>query len=423
MRSVIAAAPPTRGIRLPRTFDSFRDREFRWFYLAMLGQMASMNMQMVVRGYLAYVLTGSYAALGLIGLASAAPMLGLSVFGGVVADRMPKKTVLQIGQALSLANAAVLGALSFAGLMRIEWLLLSAVAQGAVMALTMPSRQSMIPDIVGIDRMMNAVSLNMAGMNTVRLFAPALGGFIIAVAGFGWAFATMAALYGVALVTLAQVTWQPATAPGKAGQNVRQVGRSAVADIVAGVRYIARTRVMASLLTVSFVISAFGMPYQFLLPGYVADIFDGGGTEVGLLMSISAVGSLAGALVLATLPNRKRGWMLLGGTVVLAGGLFLFAQTSSYWIAAAFIVPVGIGSAFQQALTQGLLHAYVDNDYRGRVMSVFMTQVSVMQLSTFFVGVAAEFIGIRMALAVLAAGLALSTAAFAVFVPSVRKLD
>ncbi|MEX2229968.1 MAG: MFS transporter [Dehalococcoidia bacterium] len=419
----MTTAAPARANRLPRTFDSFRDREFRWFYLAMLGQMASMNMQMVVRGYLAYVLTGSYAALGLIALAGAAPMLGLSVFGGVMADRMPKRTVLQIGQALSLVNAAVLAVLSFTGLMRIEWLLLSALAQGAVMALTMPSRQSMIPDIVGMDRMMNAVSLNMAGMNSMRLFAPALGGFIIATAGFGWAFATMGALYGVALVTLAKVTWQPAISPGKAGQSVGQVGRSAVADIVEGVRYIARTRVMAALLSLSFISSIFGMPYQFLLPGYVADIFDGGGTEVGLLMSISAVGSLAGALVLASMPNRKRGWMLLGGTMVLAGGLVLFTQTSNYWIAAAFIVPVGIGSSFRQALSQGLLHANVENEYRGRVMSVFMMQMSVMQLSTFFVGVAAEFLGIRMALAGLAVGLALSTAAFAVFVPSVRKLD
>jgi len=313
--------------------------------------------------------------------------------------------------------------LSFTGLMRIEWLLLSALAQGAVMALTMPSRQSMIPDIVGMDRMMNAVSLNMAGMNSMRMFAPALAGFIIATAGFGWAFATMAALYGVALVTLAKVTWQPAISPGEAGQSVGQVGRSAVADIVEGVRYIARTRVMAALLSLSFISSIFGMPYQFLLPGYVADIFDGGGTEVGLLMSISAVGSLAGALVLASMPNRKRGWMLLGGTMVLAGGLVLFAQTSNYWIAAAFIVPVGIGSSFRQALSQGLLHANVENEYRGRVMSVFMTQVSVMQLSTFFVGIAAEFLGIRMALAGLGVGLALSTAAFAIFVPSVRKLD
>ena len=408
---------------MPRTFDSFKDREFRWFYLSMLGQMAAMNMQLVVRGYLAYVLTGSYAVLGSIGLAGALPMLTLSMFGGVIADRLPRKTVLQVGQAGSLLNAAVLAALSFSGLMRIEWLLLSAVAQGTVMALMQPARQAMIPDIVGLDRMMNAVSLNMAGMNSMRLFAPALGGFIVAVAGFGWAFATMSSLYGIACLAMWRITWKPATAPGEAGQSFRQIGSSAMTDIAAGVRYILRTRVMASLLAISFVTSGFGQPYQFLLPGYVADIFGGGGTEVGLLMSISAVGALVGALGLASMPSRGRGWMLLGGTMLMAAGLFLFAQTSSYWLAAAFIIPVGVGSALRQALTQGLLQVYVDNDYRGRVMAVFMTQVSVMQLFTFIVGVIAEFTGIRVALAGLAVCLALSTVAFAAFVPSIRRLD
>ncbi|MEX2372589.1 MAG: MFS transporter, partial [Dehalococcoidia bacterium] len=413
--------------RMPRTFESFRDREFRWFYIAMLGQMGAMNMQLVVRGYLAYVLTGSYAALGLIGLAGAAPMLLLSVFGGVVADRQPKRTILQFGQVLSLLNALALAALMFTGVMRIEWLLVSALAQGIVMALTMPARQAMIPDIVGLDRMMNAVSLNMAGMNTMRLFAPAAGGFIVSAVGFGWAFGTMAALYGVALVGLARDTWQPATAPGDADASLREVGSSSLRDIADGMRYIVRDHKMAALLSLSFLSAIFGMPYQFLLPGYVDDIFahgaDNAAALVGLLMSISAIGALAGALVLATIPNRNRGWMLIGGSITLGVGLFAFAQTANFWVAAAFIIIVGVGSAFRQALSMGLLHTNVENAYRGRVMSVFMTQMSVMQLSTFFVGVTAEFVGIRVAFAGLGVGLIIVTLIFAALVPSVRRMD
>ncbi|MEX1023351.1 MAG: MFS transporter [Dehalococcoidia bacterium] len=423
-----AVEPPGGGrSRMPRTFESFRDREFRWFYIAMLGQMGAMNMQLVVRGYLAYVLTGSYAALGLIGLAGAAPMLLLSVFGGVVADRQPKRTILQFGQVLSLLNALALAALMFTGVMRIEWLLVSALAQGIVMALTMPARQAMIPDIVGLDRMMNAVSLNMAGMNTMRLFAPAAGGFIVSAVGFGWAFGTMAALYGVALVGLARVTWQPATAPGDADASLREVGSSSLRDIADGMRYIVRDHKMAALLSLSFLSAIFGMPYQFLLPGYVDDIFahgaDNAAALVGLLMSISAIGALAGALVLATIPNRNRGWMLIGGSITLGVGLFAFAQTANFWVAAAFIIIVGVGSAFRQALSMGLLHTNVENAYRGRVMSVFMTQMSVMQLSTFFVGVTAEFVGIRVAFAGLGVGLIIVTLIFAALVPSVRRMD
>jgi MFS family permease len=313
--------------------------------------------------------------------------------------------------------------LVFTDLMTMEWLLLSSFAQGIVMSLTMPARQAMIPDIVGMERMMNAVSLNMAGMNTMRLFAPAAGGFIISLAGFEWAFLTMAALYGLAMIALARVTWQPAVAPGDSGASIGEVAKGSLRDIGEGLRYIKGERLMLPILSVSFISSVFGMPYLFLLPGYVSDIFDGGGSELGLLISISAVGSLAGALVLASLPNRHRGLMLLLGTLSLGAGLFAFAQTSNYWIAAGFLVVVGVGSTLRQALSQGLLHAYVDNAYRGRVMSVFMTQFSMMQLGTFFVGILAEAVGIRVAFAGLGVCLMAVTLAALLFVPRIRQLD
>jgi MFS family permease len=281
----------------------------------------------------------------------------------------------------------------------------------------------MIPDIVGMDRMMNAVSLNMAGMNTMRLFAPAMGGFIIGLAGFGWAFAAMTGLYGLAILALVRITWEPATAPGPIGESALEVAKSSVRDIGAGLRYIRFDRVMLALLSLSFLSAMFGMPYQFLLPGYVADIFGGGGPEVGVLMSISAIGALAGALVLASMPNRRRGQVLLAGSVVMGVGLVIFTRTDNYWLGAVFLMIVGLGSAFRQGLTQGLIHANVENVYRGRVMSVFMTQMSVMQLSTFVVGVAAEFVGIQTALAGLGVGLVLVVALYGVFVPSIRRLD
>lgn len=416
------AAPRIAGIQLPRTFASFGNPEFGWFYLGMLGQMAAMNMQLVVRGALAFFLTGSYAVLGLVGLAGGLPMLLLSMFGGVLADRLPKRTVLQVGQFLSLVNAAVMAALVFFDLMIIEWLLLGAFAQGMVMALMMPARQAMIPDIVGMDRMMNAVALNQAGMNTMRLLAPAAGGFIISFAGFDWAFMTMAALYGLAILGLTQVTWKPATAPGEVGASPKEVWLSSLRDIAEGVRYVRRDRVMFTLLAVSFISSLFGMPYLFLLPGYVADIFGGDGSEIGILIGISAAGSLVGSLVLASLPDRRRGLVLLIGTLILAIGLVLFSTTESYVIAAFFMVVVGFGSALRQTLSQGLLQAYVENAYRGRVMSLFMTQFSVMQVGTFFVGVAAEIVGIRVAFAGLGLGLIVVTSLVFLLVPRIRKL-
>lgn len=422
-----AGEPPRPRIRLPRTFDSFYLREFRWYYISMLGNMSAMNMQLVVRALLAYVLTGSYAALGLIGLAGALPTLTLSVFGGVVADRLPRRTVMQVGQTVSGLNAATLAGLYFAGFMTIEWLLISSFVHGMTMALMMPSRQAMITDIVPMDRMMNAVSLNMAGMNTMRLFAPALAGFIIGFAGFGWAFTTMAALFGLAVVGMAQVTWAPAAAPNEGKRGPLAVAKSSFKDIGSGLAYMGRDRNMAVLLSISFVTAMLGMPIQFMLPAYVADILtdDAGdaGRIAGLLLSISAIGALVGALVLATIPSRYRGWLLMVGAITLGVGVFLFAQTVTIWVAGLAMIIIGLGSSMRQALSQGLLHTHVENAYRGRVMAIFMMQMSVMQLGVFFVGIMAEQVGIRVVIAGLGLALIGVTLLYALFSKHLRAMD
>jgi MFS family permease len=219
------------------------------------------------------------------------------------------------------------------------------------------------------------------------------------------------------------VTWKPAAAPGKAGASAGQVWRQSIGDIGAGLVYIKNEPLMRALLGLSFVASVFAMPYLFLLPGYVAEIFDGGGTQVGLMISVSAVGALAGALVLASLPNRSRGLILLGGLALLGLSLILFAQTTNYFVAGGIMIAVGLGSALRQALTQGLLQHHVEDAYRGRVMAVFMMQVSMMQFGTFVVGVIAEIVGIQVAFAGTGVGLLIVTAGAFWLLPQIRRVQ
>jgi len=233
---------------------------------------------------------------------------------------------------------------------------------------------------------------------------------------------TMAALYGLALLGLRQVTWQPATAPSERGATLRQNALSGLRDIREGLRYIVQSQLILTILLVSLVGAVFGMPFRFLLPGYVSDIFGGGGSKLGLLISIMAAGSLVGTLTLASLPDRHRGLLLLVGMFFLGFGLFVFAQMTDFWIGAAIMLAVGLGSAFRQALSQGLVQYYVDDAYRGRVMSVYMSQFSMMQLGTFVIGIA-EFIGVREAFAVLGMSLVVVTFAVFFFVPRVRQLQ
>ena len=418
--TVAAPAPapaPTTGRFHLRTFESLNDREFRWFYLALLGQMGAMNMQMLARGYLAFELTGSFAALGLIGLANAIPMLALSLYGGVIADRFPKKRVLQAGQAVSALIALCVGLLLVADLLTFPYLLAAGAVQGVVMALMMPSRQSILPEVIGMERLMNAVSLQAAGMNLMRLLGPAAGGFLIAWVGAEALYFIMTAMYLIAVVALGPVRLRH-EGGGRARSGAR--GRGGMAD---GLRYIRDDKTIFMLLIMTFVISILAMPYLLMLPGFVDEIFGGGPRELGLLISVGGVGSLLGALTLASLPPKRRGLMLLGSGLVMGVALVGFSASPSIWIGGGFMFFVGVGSAGRQALGNVLLQSYTENAYRGRVMSIYMTQISLMSLGAFIIGLIAEAAGAQWALGGMATLLVVMSVGFFAASPLLRRLD
>ena len=404
------------GGRQLRTFDSFSDREFRWFYLALLGQMAAMNMQMLIRGYLVYDLTESFAALGVISLGSAVPMLTLSVFGGVLADRAPKKLVLQAGQLANVVISVIVGLLLLFDLLEFAHLMVAGVAHGIVIALMMPSRQAIMPEVVGMDRLMNAVALSAAATNLMRLMAPALGGFMIAFVGAEWVYFLMAALYGFAVITLARV--QPQYEP-----PARPRRTSGYADLIEGLRYVRAERTLALLLLAGLVGSLLAMPYQIMLPGFVRGVLDGGPVELGLLIAVSGLGSLTGSLVLASLPARRRGVLLLLSSLVIGMALVGFAATRLIWVAGFFMLFVGLGSAGRQALGNVLLQQYSLDEYRGRVMSLYMTEFGLMAFGAVLFGLFAEQVGGQWALGSTSFALVLVTIAMIALLPRLRALD
>lgn len=394
----------------------------------MLGQQGAMNMQILVRGWLVYEITGSYAALGVMGLATGGPMLVLSVVGGVLADRMPMIRIIQMGQLASMGSALVLAALLWMDMLQFWHLLIAALFQGTVLALMMPSRQALIPDIVGRELLMNAVSLNAAGMNLMRLGGPSLGGLLIAVIGPGWVYFTMALLYLGAMVTLfglkpkqrpaAAVTDADAPAPVK-----RRRGTQGFSDIAEGAKYIRHDRTVSLLLAVSFTTSILAMPYMQMLPGFVSEVFGEGASKLGFLISASGIGAFLGAIAMASMPPKRRGVILLVTAIIIGVGLVVFSASNYYWVSLLVMVFIGVGTAGRQALGQVLIQTYSDDRYRGRVMSIHQTQVSAMMLGAFALGLIAEVVGVQVALGGMAIVLLVVTTGFLVLSPTVRNLD
>lgn len=418
--SLLRSNPVTARVASLPTFASFGERDFRWFYLAMLGQMAAMNIQLVMRGYVVFEITGSFALLGGIALASALPMLFLGVVGGVLADRAPKKVVLQVGQFVSVVNALVVGVLILMEAIELWHLFAAGAIQGITMALMMPSRQAMIPEVVGRDLLMNAVALNSAGMNLMRVLAPAAAGFLTAAAGGGVigagpVYMVMAGFYFLAMVTLARLPRQEATSSGSS--------RGGLGDLRDGFTYVRHDPTILIVLVVTLLSAFLAMPYIQLLPGFVKDVLDGGPVELGLLTAISGGGAVFGALVIASLPERRRGLLLLASAILLGVALVVFSESRVFWFAAITMVFVGIGTAGRQAFSQILLHHYVENEFRGRVMALMMLQPGMMALGAFVIGIVAERMGIDLATAILAIALVGISAVLVVVSPRLRRLQ
>ena len=414
------------SIRNLRTFSSLKNPVFRLYYGAMMGQMAAMNIQMMARSLLIYEITGSGTVLGVMALANAVPMLFFSLFGGVIADRVQKKYVLWVGQvtsglvSLGVALALVLGFLSDAQAGS-WWILVAAsLLQGTIMGLMMPARQAMIADIVGSEQLMNAVALNTFGMNLNRLMMPALAGFFIDGYGFESIYFAMTGMY---IIAVGFISLMPKTG------TVSLRGRGAMKDVVDGFKYVRHEPTILLILIVTFLTVLFSMSYMMLLPVFTVDIYNVGAMGMGILISVSGIGAMAGSIFLASLPNKKRGLMFILGSLILGVSLTGFSF-SSYWfpsyawpVALIFIVFVGIGQTARMTLGNTLLQYYVQDEYRGRVMSLYMMEFGLTSFGVFFTGILTDIIGVRWSVGGLAIMLVILSIYLLAFVPRLRNLD
>lgn len=421
-----ASTAPVAQRRRLRTFDALSLPNFRLVISSNLLQFAGMQMMSLVQGVLVFRLTGSFAALGLTALASAIPGLMFYPVGGVVADRFPKKAVLFSGQAAVGTITVGLALLAAFSLLAYWHLLVTAALLGALQAITTPSRHTIIPDIVGRERMMNAISLNTSGTNFMQLVGPGIGGALIATVSAAWAFAVMAALAFLAAALSARLPRRPmfsfAEESARAGIAVQRP-RGGFSDLAQGARHMAHNEYLRALISVNFVIVLLSTPYMMMLPGYVEEVMKKGAAEQGVLVGISGFGAMLGSLLIASLPPRQRGPLLVGVASIMAVMLIAFSLNTHYLVMMPIMLALGISSAMRLSLGQVLIQTYSEDEYRGRVVSVWMMQYSVVSLGTFGVGFLSEWFGPQQAIGGLAVMLLLFTVAVGLLNRGIRRLQ
>ena len=405
-----------------KTFDSLKVRDFRFYWGATLCQMASMNMQLVARSLLIYRLTDSATILGLMSLCHALPMLFLSLFGGVIADRVQKKYVVLVGQAgsavVSLAIALTLMSGYLSDVNAGSWWILAvaAIFQGTIMGLMMPSRQAMVPELVGEEQLLNAISLSNVGTSSIRFIAPAVAGFLIGDSyNFEAVYFTMTGMYILSVLLL---SFLPST-----GKTTLR-GSGALNDIKEGIKYLRHQTIIVHILLLTLFAVVLSMPYMMLMPIFTEDILHVGPDGYGILMSVSGVGAIIGSVVLASMPNRKRGLLLLISSLTIALFLTGFAFSTSWPLSLVLIVFVGLGTTGRMTLGNTLIQYYVDPEYRGRVMSVYMMEFGLTSFGTFAAGLMADTaIGVQWTVGGFAMVLIVISMVALVFAGRLRRLD
>jgi len=434
---IIKSEPGSETEYRQGTFAALKIPAYQIYFGALLMQMAAMNMQMVARSWFMYELTGNAVMLGAVGLGSALPMLTISLFGGVLADRVRKRGILIAGQFTSALIALGIGFSITLGTVSWVHLFVAAFFQGMVMALMMPARQAIIYELVGGHTLMNAIALNAAAMNFIRLTAPAFAGFFIALWSIEGVYYIMASLYLVGFMFAVRLPQTGASQLAKTG---------AVKELKEGLHYIRHNRNVLAILFLTLMSTILSMPYLFLLPIFAKDIFSvdvavfGKLTAVpligplllslaessarqGLLISISALGALAGSLSVASMTNKRRGLIFLLSLLLASAALVCFSTTSSYLFALITFVPLGLGQSGRMALSNTLLQSNTDDSHRGRVMSVYMMNWGITMVGVFFLSVLADIVGAQLAVGGAASLLAVIVLYYMFFTPRIRRLD
>lgn len=398
------------------TFESLSEPRFRWFWLGMLFSFAGMQMQLLARGWLVIDnLNGSALDLGLVYSSHGVPILLFSLFGGVVSDRVDKRKLLAITQGSIGLISLGMAILILTDRVQMWHVYVAAFLIGTIFTFNMPSRQSLVSELVSPEHLSNAIALNAAGMNMNRVAAPALGGILVGVLGVEGVYFIIVGCYAFVVLSLVLV-------PAEKRQRDSE-GKSLFGDLKEGLSYVRHSPEVSGLLTLAIVPVVFAMSYQSLLPVFAKKVLDVDSSGLGFLMGAIGVGALVGTLGIASFGNfQRRGLLMLVLLLIFGTALNLFALSTTLYLSLAALTVVGMGSQGYMALNNTLIMTNTEPRMRGRVMSIYMMSWGMMPLGVLPAAAIADALGAPEAVSMAGGMLILSTLAVALFRPQVRRL-
>ncbi|OGF49184.1 MAG: MFS transporter [Candidatus Firestonebacteria bacterium RIFOXYA2_FULL_40_8] len=369
-------------------FRTLKYRNYRLFFMGQSISLIGTWLQLIAVSWLVYRLTGDVFMLGLVGFLSRIPTFLVAPFAGVVADRYDRYKILIWTQVLSMLQAFIFAVLVFTGNIQVWHTIVLGVSLGLINAFDVPVRQSFVVNIVEDKKDLgNAIALNSSMVNGARLIGPTAAGLLIAAVGEGWCFLINAISFVAVISSLLMMKIKP--------MEFKNTNKSGFLEFKEGFSYAYEHKTISSLLLLLSIVSLIAIPYQVLMPAFAREILKGGPKMFGFLMAAAGLGALFGALYL----GGRRSIIGLGRTVILASvlfgaGLITFSFTRTVWTSAIFLVITGFGMMVQAAGTNTIIQTVVEEDKRGRVMSLYtMAFMGMHPFGSLLVGKLAALLG------------------------------
>ncbi|MBI2304213.1 MAG: MFS transporter [Chloroflexi bacterium] len=401
--------------RVP-TFRAFRYRSFRLLWFSAFLWSTGTWMQQLAMGWLMLKLTSGSASYTAATFAvRSLPYLLLGVFAGAVADRMSRKGLLILVHLASALVSFLTAALVAQGLID-PWLILTiSFIYGALQTISMPPRQALVYDIVDKEDTMNALALNTMGMRFMSVVGALVAGLTMETIGIASSFLIMGVTYLPGIVALYLI-------PSLERGSLRDP-ESVFRKTVAGLRYIVTNQITATLLILAIAVETFAFSYRVVVPIFADTLLKVAASGYGYLTAASGVGALLGTLLLASLGNfHYKGWLIMG--ISLFFGLFLlgFSASSWFWLSLLLVMGVGMTSASFDAMQHILLQQNVPDQMRGTVLGAWLVSVGVGPVGMMYLGLAADWMGAPLALAINGAVVVVISLAVILALPRLRAL-
>lgn len=404
-------------MKFQQTFAALKHRNYNLWFWGQLVSLFGSWMQMTAQSFLVFELTRSPAYLGYVSFASGLPSSLLLLYGGVVADRMSRRTLLLITQSCMMTLAWCLAGVTFLGMVQPWHIVVFAFCLGLANAFDAPARQAFVLELVEREDLSNAIALNSTLFNSAVMLGPAAAGVMYMLVGPAWCFAINGITFTAIITALLRIRLAPRP---EAVQHP-----STMSSLVEGLRYVTAHARIRTLIFLIAIICLFGFSFATLMPAWAVTILGGDAATNGLLQSSRGCGALLSALLVASLGRFKfKGKLLTAGTVIFPVMLLVFALVRTQSLSLVVMVGVGMTLILVLNLSNVLLQSLVADNLRGRVMSIFsLTHFGFMPLGGLLAGVAAEYIGAPSTIIV--SSLIALACAFGIFIysPRIRALE